>query len=54
MRNALEFKAEYDPKGKCRKKEVNIGGIVIWAVVALTALYMGVRFLPPGFWAWFH
>jgi len=54
MSNALQFKAEYDPKGKCRKKEFSVGGIVIWGIVALVSLWTGASFIPAGFWAYFH
>jgi len=49
MSNAWQYKAEFDPKGKCRKKEISIGSIVVWAVVIIIAIVLGAK-LPVSVW----
>jgi len=53
MRNAWEYKVEFSDRGKLLKKEIAIGPIVIRAIVVITALYSGAKFLPAGFWTFF-
>ena len=54
MKAAWEYKAEFTPKGQCIRKEYSIGGIVIWAIVAVIAIWQGVAWLPSTFWRLFH
>jgi hypothetical protein len=54
-RNAFEIRLEYDNKGLCRKREVYIGSIVPWSIVALVTLACGKALvnIPPSFWDFF-
>ena len=56
MKNAYEWRAEYTPSGRCIKREVTVGPIVIWGAVVLAGLIMGRAFtsVPPGLWDFFR
>jgi hypothetical protein len=41
MKNAYEYKEILDLDGKCLRRERAIGGIVVWAIVAILALLLG-------------
>jgi len=42
VKNALEWKKEeHGRDGKCVKRELAVGPIVVWAIVALASLVLG-------------
>jgi hypothetical protein len=41
MKNAVELEAEYGRDGKCKKRRVVVGGVVIWAIVVLVLCLSG-------------
>ena len=55
MKNAYEYKEEFSPEGKRLKRELNVGPIVPWTIVALTALITGkaIASIPSSFWEFF-
>ena len=55
MRNAYERREEYNPEGKCLKREWAIGPIAVWGIVTLVALFKGHALinLPSSLWDFF-
>lgn len=49
VKNAYECKEKYNRDGQCLTRERVVGPIVVWAVVALAALFLG-RAMPTSFW----
>jgi hypothetical protein len=54
VNNAFEFEFDYDKDGKCRKRRVVIGGIVVWAIVVTVFCLAGHTLLtiPASFGNW--
>jgi len=51
MHKAYEVKEEFSPDGRrLVRREWSIGPIVIWAVVAVAAIWRGQAILPANFW----
>jgi hypothetical protein len=52
VKNAYEYKGEYDRQGKCLKKEFAIGPIVPFAIITALVWLFG-RTPPDNFWQLF-